>query len=69
MSRPKTKLPIAALEQIDDLCAEFERHWQKNERPDIDAFLKDDLPRDQREVLLTELIALDLDYRRRLGES
>ncbi len=69
MSRPKTKLPIAALEQIDDLCAEFERHWQKNERPDIDAFLKDDLPRDQREVLLIELIALDLDYRRRLGES
>ena len=69
MSRPKTKLPIAALEQIDDLCADFERHWQKNERPNIHSFLKDDLPRDQREVLLIELIALDLDYRRRLGES
>lgn len=70
MSIRQKKLPIAALERIDDLCAEFERQWQANdEPPTIESVLAADVSPDVRDVLLAELIALDADYRRRRGET
>ncbi len=69
MSLRQKKLPIAALERIDDLCAEFERKWQSNEPPTIESVLTVDASRLERDILLTELVVLDIDYRRRRGES
>ncbi len=72
MNIRQQKLPIEALERIDDLCADFERKWQSDQPPKIELLLsKDDLPRDtiERNVLFAELIALDIDYRRRRGET
>ncbi|TWU28182.1 serine/threonine-protein kinase [Bythopirellula polymerisocia] len=69
MSIRKKKLPIAALERIDDLCAEFERKWQSNEPPTIESMLAKDISPVEQDVLLAELIVLDIDYRRRRGET
>lgn len=69
MTIRRKKIPIAALERIDDLCAEFERGWQSAEPPTIESALVDELPEDERELLLSELLALEIDYRRRRGES
>ena len=63
------KLPIAALERIDDRCADFERKWQANESPSIEDALHGDFSPIERHALLAELIVLDADYRRRRGES
>ena len=69
MSIRQKKLPIAALERIDDLCADFERKWQSNEPPSIESVLSSDVSPIEQEVLLAELIVLDIDYRRRRGET
>ena len=69
MSIRHKKLPIAALERIDDLCAEFERKWQANDSPVIETVAGEELSALEREVLLAELIVLDIDYRRRRGET
>ncbi len=69
MSIRQKKLPIAALERIDDLCAQFERQWRTDEAPSIESMLGGDVPPNERGVLLAELIVLDVDYRRRRGES
>lgn len=69
MSIRQKKLPIAALERIDDLCAEFERKWQSNEPPAIESVLNVDASPLERDVLLAELVVLDIDYRRRRGEA
>lgn len=69
MSIRQKKLPIAALERIDDLCAEFERKWQSNEPTTIESMLAGEVTAEARDVLLAELIVLDVDYRRRRGET
>ncbi len=69
MSIRQIKLPIAALERIDDLCADFERKWQSEKRPTIESVVFEDVPPNERDVLLAELVVLDIDYRRRRGES
>lgn len=69
MSIRHKKLPIAALERIDDLCADFERNWQQDQPASIESVLRDDLPQSEREVLLAELIALEIDYRKRRGDQ
>ena len=66
--RHKT-LPIATLERIDELCAEFEQQWQSDSPPSIASLLADDVTGLAREVLLAELVVLDIDYRRRRGEE
>ena len=43
MSVRHKKLPIAALERIDDLCAEFEKKWQSDEPPTIESLLAGDM--------------------------
>ena len=69
MSIRQKKLPIEALERIDDLCAAFEQKWQTNEPPSIESVLAGQVGTSERDVLLAELIALDIDYRRRRGEA
>lgn len=69
MSIRQKKLPIATLERIDDLCAEFERKWQSDQSPSIESALTEDILPDERDVLLAELIVLDVDYRRRRSEN
>jgi hypothetical protein len=63
------KLTIEALERIDDLCAEFEQKWQTNEPPSIESLLAGEVAAIQRDALLSELIVLEVDYRRRRGET
>jgi len=69
MSIRHEKLPIAALERIDDLCADFERSWQRNESPTIESMLPTDASAAERHALLAELLVLDIDYRRRQGDN
>jgi serine/threonine-protein kinase len=69
MSIRQKKLPIAALERIDDLCGDFERQWQADDPPTIESFLAEEISPIERDVLLAELIVLDIDYRRRRGET
>ena len=69
MNIRQKKLPIAALERIDDLCAEFEQKWQTNEPPSIESRLAGEVAPIERDALLAELIVLDVDYRRRRGET
>ncbi|TWT80361.1 Serine/threonine-protein kinase PknB [Planctomycetes bacterium CA13] len=69
MNIRQKKLPIAALERIDDLCADFERKWQSNEPLSIESVLSGDVSPIERDVLLAELVVLDIDYRRRRGET
>lgn len=63
------KLPIAALERIDDLCADFEQKWQANEPPSIESLLTGEFSPIERDALLAELIVLEVDYRRRRGAT
>lgn len=69
MTIQRKKLPIAALERIDDLCAEFERRWQSNQPQTIESAISEGLSEEERELLLCELLVLEIDYRRRNGES
>ena len=69
MSIRQKRLPIAALERIDDVCADFERQWQAGSPSSIESYLTRVNTADERQVLLVELIVLDIDYRQRRGES
>ena len=72
MSLRQKKLPIAALERIDDRCAEFEHRWQANEPRTIESVLSEETAaatEAEREVLLAELVVLEIDYRRRRGDK
>ncbi|MCC9602340.1 serine/threonine protein kinase [Stieleria sp. JC731] len=68
MNLRQKKLPIAALERIDDRCAEFERLWQADQPPTIESILSDDVSESEHDVLLAELVVLEIDYRRRRGD-
>jgi serine/threonine-protein kinase len=54
--------------EIDPICDAFERQWQAGQRPDIRPLLGDLDPR-LRAPLVRELILIDLEYRRFLGEE
>ncbi|MCA9126091.1 MAG: serine/threonine protein kinase [Planctomycetales bacterium] len=62
-------LPISALERIDDLCLAFEQKWQTNQPVSIESVLTENLSPAERDVLLAELVVLEIDYRRRLGNN
>ena len=69
MTIQRRKLPIAALERIDDLCAGFERRWQSGKPQSIEDTIPAGMADDERGLLLSELLVLEIDYRRRNGES
>lgn len=69
MSIRQQKLPIEALERIDDLCATFEQKWQQDQPASIESILSEQIPPVERNALLAELIVLEVDYRQRRGET
>src|SRR5262245_9358933 len=60
-------LSLSAKRQIDGILVRFERAWRQG-RPRLEEYLEA-LPADARQALLTELLHLDIDYRRRAGEQ
>jgi hypothetical protein len=61
-------LPLALVRRIDEACNRFELAWEAGGRPRIEDALHD-WPPAERAVLLQELIALEMAYRRRAGEQ
>lgn len=59
-------LEIALL--VDKICDQFETSWKTGTRPSIESFLSE-VDVSTRPKLLTELIQVDICYRRHLGES
>src|SRR5262245_50982422 len=62
------RLPLAIRHSLDRICTDFESEWQTGRPPSIEAHLER-LSGTGRSVLLGELLRLDLDYRKRLGET
>jgi serine/threonine-protein kinase len=54
--------------RVDAICDLFESAWRRGERPELGAFVSLAEAADQG-LLFSELLALDLDYRRRVGDS
>jgi serine/threonine-protein kinase len=54
--------------QIDEVCDLFEAAWKGGGHPRIEDYLKDS-PAPARVALLRELIPLDMEYRKRIGET
>ncbi len=69
MTIQRKKLTIESLERIDDFCAEFERQWQSGHPQTIESALVVTLSTEERELLLSELLLLEIDYRRRKGDQ
>ena len=55
-------------DHIDGLCDDFEQEWISGNTPRIEDYLAD-VAGDEMSTLLRELVALDVDYRRRSGEQ
>ncbi len=60
--------PLSQVQRIDQVCDQFEAAWKAGPRPRFDDFLAE-VPPAHGPDLLRELLILDLDYRRQLGES
>jgi serine/threonine protein kinase len=62
--------PLSLIEarSVDRLCDRFEAAWRGGDRPPIETFLVD-APHAARAAALRELIALEVEYRRRAGET
>ena len=61
--RPSATLAIC----IDSACDRFEAEWRAGRRPRIEVHL-DGTSGPEREALVRELLAIEVDWRRRLGE-
>ena len=61
-------LPPGLVLAVDRVCDRFEAAWQGGVRPLIEDFL-DEVEDGLQAALLRELLAIELDYRGRLGES
>src|SRR5690348_16304251 len=59
---------LGALDRIVEIADQFESAWRRGLRPCIEAFL-DEGPPAHRSALLYELIRIELELRRELGES
>lgn len=60
-------LPVEQALLLEEACDTFETKWRSGGRPDIAAAVLE-LPESVRQAAVRELVALDVDYRRRLGE-
>jgi serine/threonine protein kinase/formylglycine-generating enzyme required for sulfatase activity len=68
-SRSEDKpLSASALDRVDQACDLFEQAWRAGQRPRLESYLID-APAPESTVLLRELLALELEYRRSQGES
>ena len=64
----RTALPLAVLDQIDRICDRFEAAWEAGEPPRIEEVLGQ-IAEAYRPALLCDLLAAELNARRRLGEQ
>src|SRR5438046_1730232 len=60
------RLSSRAWHRLERCVADFERAWEQGPRPNIDDFLGGETR--GRQVLLSELVLSDLEYRLRAGE-
>ena len=67
MSLSESRLDIHLLEQIDQICLEFEQALQSGTEPDVTTYLQK-VPESSRETLLVELLLLESDYQMRQGK-
>jgi WD40 repeat protein len=63
---PKS-MSLAVASLVEVVCQRFEAAWKAGQRPGIEGYLKD-AQEAARSALLRELVALDIEYRCRLGE-
>jgi serine/threonine protein kinase len=63
----RTALPVEALDRIDRACDRFEAAWEQGGRPRVEDYL-DELDAADRPALFRDLLAAELDARRRRGE-
>jgi serine/threonine-protein kinase len=61
-------LPLSVFKQVNDACERFESAWRAGERPRVEDALSG-WSEPARSALLRELLALELELRRRAGES
>lgn len=67
-SMPVPNVPLSAARRIHETCKQFEFAWRGPTRPQLDAFLAG-VVEPERQWLLTELIALEVELRRGAGEQ
>jgi WD40 repeat protein len=60
--------PLSAARRVNAVCNRFELAWLDGRRSPIEDYLAD-TPEPDRSLLLRELVALELDYRRQAGEN
>jgi hypothetical protein len=60
--------PLSAERRVNAACNRFELAWQAGQRPRIEDYLGD-VAAPERAALLSELVALDIYYRRQAGEA
>jgi hypothetical protein len=63
-----SSLPLSLTQRIDEVCNRFDAAWRGGQRPRIEDFLQG-VPDTERHPLLLELIALEVEHRRRTGEA
>jgi serine/threonine-protein kinase len=66
--KPHRSLPPGLAARLDPFCDRFESAWLAGSRPRLEDYLAEAAEAD-RPALLRELLALELDYRARLGEQ
>ena len=62
------RIPFSLLERLDEAGDRFEDAWAAGRRPAIEPYLAE-VPEPERPLLLGELLRLELEYRRRDGET
>src|SRR5262244_2596091 len=63
----RTELPADVLDRIDRVCDRYEAAWEQEGRPRVEDYLGE-LDVADRPALLRDLLAAELDARRRRGE-
>jgi WD40 repeat protein len=67
MSEPFNDLPLVTARRLDEVCRRFEVASAAGDQPQVEDYLGDETG-PERAALLGELLALDLEYRRKWGE-
>jgi WD40 repeat protein len=65
---PFENVSLSVARRLDRLCRRFEDAWAAGEAPPIESYLTEVTP-DERLPLLTELLRLEIEYRRERGDT
>jgi serine/threonine-protein kinase len=63
----RTSLPLVVLDRLDQICNRFEAAWEAGERPRTEDY-QNQIEASYRAALLRDLLAAEVDARRRLGQ-